>query len=170
MPLDDDKQHSADDDGADDLSSIQNGGLSWLRAPMTIPQLCALGIIVVGVGIRDAIPLGGWAWLGLGSMVIVIFAMTMVYEGWRMHRRYRLLESALRRTRTHRRSTGAKGTAQRRTGTRRGGKSNVERSEEKAKPSFPRLGKAGEPEPKTLDGRAVNGEVLQKQMEAPVEP
>lgn len=119
MPTDDDPQPSGRNAGGHD----QDGGPSWWRRPLTIPHLCALGIVLVGVGIPDAVKRAGWAWLGLGSMVIIILAMMMLYDGWRTNKRLELLGSALKRTRGRRRSAGSKGKAPRRTVTRGGGKS-----------------------------------------------
>jgi hypothetical protein len=43
-------------------------------------QLYGRGIAVVGCAIPIAVIVGGWAWLGLGIMVITILGMVMAHD------------------------------------------------------------------------------------------
>lgn len=100
---------------------VRDDALSWLRTPLTMRQLCALGVFVVGGGIPAAVVVGGWAWLGLGLMVIAIIAMAMAHERGQGRKRRRPRASALKRTRGGRRSAGPGRKGPRRTPVRRGG-------------------------------------------------
>ena len=97
----------------DDLPAriVRGDALTWLRTPLTMRQLCALGVFVGGGGIPVAVVVGGWAWLGLGLMVITIIAMAMAHERVPGRKRRRPRASALKRTRGGRRSAapGRKG-------------------------------------------------------------
>lgn len=42
--------------------AVRDGGLSWLQTPLTMRQLCALGVLVVGGGIPVAVGAGGPGW------------------------------------------------------------------------------------------------------------
>lgn len=81
MHPENDPEDSDRDDGTPDRPLVPDNNLSWLRTPLSMRQLCALGISVVGGGIPIAVALGRWAWLGLGMMVIAIIAMAMAHEG-----------------------------------------------------------------------------------------
>lgn len=101
--------------------SVQDDALSWLRAPLSMRQLCALGILVVGGGIPAAVLVGGWAWLGLGLMVVLILAMAMAHEGGWTRKRHRSANRALRRTRGRRRPGGSRAKSAPRMRAGRGG-------------------------------------------------
>lgn len=120
--------------------SVPDGALSWLRTPLTMRQLCGLGIVVVGGGIPAAVLAGGWAWLGLGVMVIVIIAMAMDHERRGARRRRRLGTRALRRTRGRRGSARSAERGARRTGTRQGGGAGGGTLQQKGDAGSPRPG------------------------------
>jgi hypothetical protein len=96
-------------------ASVRDDALSWLRTPLTMRHLCALGVFLVGGGIPIALMAGGWAWLGLGVMVIIIIAMAMAHERGLARKRHRPRGRALKRTRGRRRSAKPEGKAPRRT-------------------------------------------------------
>jgi hypothetical protein len=112
------------DDPPADRPSHREDALAWLRTPLTMRQLSALGMFVVGGGIPVAVVAGGWAWLGLGVMVIVILAMAMAFEGGWPRKPHRPSRRALRRTRRRRRALRPGESAE----TRRDGGSGGKRS------------------------------------------
>jgi membrane protein implicated in regulation of membrane protease activity len=109
MNPDADPQPPDRDDRPARSPSVRDDALSWLRTPLTMRQLCALGVFLVGGGIPIALVAGGWAWLGLGVMVIIIIAMAMAHERGLRRKRHRPQTRALKRTRGLRRSAKSEG-------------------------------------------------------------
>jgi hypothetical protein len=161
MDLDADPQSPERDHPRAASPSVPDGALSWLRTPLTMRQLCGLGIVVVGGGIPAAVLAGGWAWLGLGVMVIIIIAMAMAHEGRGARRRGRIRTRALRRTRGRRGSAGSAERGARRTGTRRGGEAGPGALRPKGDAGLPRPGDEGVPPrlPHARKGEPARAEV-----------
>ena len=120
MNPDADPQPPDRDDRSARLPTIRDEVLAWLRTPLTMWKLFALGMLLVGGGIPIALMGGGLVGLWLALMVIVIIAMAMAYDGGWTRKRHRPRTSALKRTRGRRRPAKPEGKAPRRTG-RRGG-------------------------------------------------
>jgi hypothetical protein len=131
-----DRDHRPDRPVRDDV-------MSWLRRPLTMRHLCALGVIVVGGGIPAGVLVGGWASLWLGLMVIAIIAMAMAHDRGRSRKRRRPRASALKRTRGGRRSAAPGRKGPRRTGVRRGGGTGEKTRGGRDRPAS--LGPGGDP-------------------------
>jgi hypothetical protein len=103
MQTDDDSRDPERDDHRPAPRLGKPGDASPRRAPLTMRHLHALGISLVGGGIPIALLVGGWAWLGLGVMVIVMLGMASAHE----LRRHRPVRSAPKRPRARLRSPRA---------------------------------------------------------------
>lgn len=108
MHADNDSREPGRDDREPGLLPVRGGDPAARRAPLTMRHLHALGISLVGGGIPIALVVGGWAWLGLGLMVIVMLGMAAAHEGGWMRRRHRPVRSAPKRPRARRRSPRAR--------------------------------------------------------------
>lgn len=103
MSTDDDSRDPGQDGRRLGPLSVRGGDTSPRRAPLSMRRLHALGISLVGGGIPIALLVGGWAWLGLGLMVIVILGMAAAHDGGWTRRRHRPVRSAPKRSRARRR-------------------------------------------------------------------
>lgn len=122
MPPDVESRQADRDDRAAGLPPVRDDGTSSRGAPLTMLELCRVGIIVVGCGMPFAVVFRRWVSLGLGLMVILILCIALVHERWPTRRRRRPVGSAPKRTRALRGSACRKGKASRRTGPCRAGK------------------------------------------------
>jgi hypothetical protein len=122
VPPDTESRRGDRDDGAGSLPLVRVDDPCSRGTPLTMLELCRVGIIVVGSGMPFAVVFRRWMSLGLGSMVILILFIALVHERWPMRRRRGPVRSAPKRTRALRGSACRKGKASRPTGPCPGGK------------------------------------------------